>query len=574
MSTKWRLASTLCAALFAMAIGSAARGDDAKCQDGVAKGSRNVGNQEQKKNRKCVKDGAGDVDTCVDAESPKAAIKRTKLADLYATGGKCDPVPALGVNALPNDIADGTEAASGDILRAVFGDPVDGIVAGSKCDDKIAKRAGKKFDTELKAFRACVKNGAPLGSQAAVDACIAAGVNDAKAQSTVQPKLDADVAAQCLTSPPEGADDGNCNACASSAACSACIGNIVDCEACLAMNNSANGTADCDTLDDGSSNGSCPPGAPPPSCPIAAGQYTTTQLPGGTLKVYTFAAFPFPAGGTIKQDVGPGDANCVHATVVDSPGGFSAPNFCVPALGYTVSVTQTGCGIGQMDSDGGSDYKIEETNDTSDTQNADCTGAGAPTACCTGVGTGTCTGVCGLPQAGCTLGADASTRVKVTVGDGSADTCVGTGIANAIVTVPVHTTTWQDNSAGSFGACTGDGVFNAGDMVITEFDQILDFTTDEAHSSWSDLDGDGCFLAGGGPAAGQALVKGKCLDTGAGTVETVAAGGFGSTGVPQDGSFRTTLPNSVTLTGAFAGVTCGSPPAINFGGGSVDRCLP
>src|SRR5262245_37168030 len=84
--------------------------------------------------------------------------------------------------------------------------------------------------------------------------------------------------------------------------------------------------------------GSCPA----LGCPLAAGQYTTTQVSGGQLKVYTFMPFPFPAGGTIVQDVAAGTLpNCIHDTVVDFPGGFSAPNFCVPALGYTVSVTQT-----------------------------------------------------------------------------------------------------------------------------------------------------------------------------------------------------------------------------------------
>jgi hypothetical protein len=271
------------------------------------------------------------------------------------------------------------------------------------------------------------------------------------------------------------------------------------------------------------------------------------------LRVYTFAAFPFPAGGAITQDVAAASPpNCVHDTVVGFPGGFSAPAFCVPALGYTVTVTQTGCGIGQIDSNGGSDYKVEELNDTSDAS-----------------------ATCSLPDdALCTAGGDKSTRVDVTVGDSIADVCVGFGVANAIVTVPVHTFTWQDNSAGTFGACLGDGVFNAGDMIITEFDQVLDFTTDEAHASWGDIDGDGCSLAGSGPAAGQPLIKGECLDTTLMTVKTVAAGGFGSDGLPYDGSFSTSLPNTVAGPGPLSGAVCGSPPAITFAGGTDTRCLP
>src|SRR5262245_46148896 len=255
--SRTRLVSALVAACFVVAAGSAALADDAKCQDAVAKGSRNVGNQEQKKNRKCVKDGSGDISGCVTPEGAKAAIKRTKLQDLYAVGGKCDPVPAVGVNPLPNDIADDTEDAAGDIIRGIFGDPPDGVVAADKCSDKMAKRAGKKFDTELKAFRSCIKDAAPLANQAAVDACITTGVNDPKAQTTVQPKLQDDMDAQCAAFPPAGTEDGACAGCSDAASCATCIGNIVDCQACLAMKNSNNGNANCDMLDDGLANGSC-----------------------------------------------------------------------------------------------------------------------------------------------------------------------------------------------------------------------------------------------------------------------------------------------------------------------------
>ena len=322
-----------------------------------------------------------------------------------------------------------------------------------------------------------------------------------------------------------------------------------------------------------------PTATPVPGCPLAAGKYTTTQVSGGSLKVYTFMPFPFPAGGTIVQDIAAASLpDCVHDTVVPFPGGFNAPNFCVPALGYTVSVTQTGCGVGRIDSNGGSDFNILEVSDTSDTQNANCTGPGLPHTCCTGPGMGTCSGACGLPHpAGCAPSStDGSIRVDITVGNGSADACPGGGTANAIVTVPVHTVTWQDNSAGTFGACPGNGVFNMGtDAIITQFDQVLDFTTDTASHHWADIDGDGCSLAGGGPAAGQPAQTGVCLNFAPNpdTVTTVAVGGFGSTGIPNDGSFSTKLPNTVALTGSFAGDTCASPPTINFGG-LATRCIP
>lgn len=541
MRVRSRVLSALAATMFVVGMGGAARADDAKCQDAVAKGSRNVGNQEQKKNRKCVKDGAGDVTACVDAEGAKAAIKRTKLQDLFATGGKCDPVPALGVASDPDAIADGTEAASGNILKGAFGDPVDGIISGSKCHDKIAKRAGKKFDTELKAFRSCVKDAAPLASQGVLDGCIATGVNDAKAQGTVQPKLQADMDGQCdFSSPPDGLEDGDCSSCTDAATCATCIGNIVDCQACKAMNNSSNGSADCDLLDDGSSNGSC--------CNLAAGAYTLTQTVGGSLNVDGLPAFPFPAGGTIVQDVAAAGPGCKHSTVVPFPGGFAAPTFCIPALGFSTSLTQTGCGIGEIDDDGGADYTITETGDTS-----------APISC-------------SMPASSCPAPpGDSNVRVDLTVGDSVTDTCTS-GDANMIYSVPVFTTTWVDAQA-PVTCPDGDGAYDPGtDVLIVSFPQTLDFTTDVSSNSWTELEADGCFLSGAGPAGGF-LRTGTCIDRDTGAVDTAATGVIGSNGAPlYDLSFASLLPNTFSGPAAPLGVTCGSAPSIAIPG-SVTRCV-
>src|SRR6185295_11489527 len=87
----------------------------------------------------------------------------------------------------------------------------------------------------------------------------------------------------------------------------------------------------------------------------------------------------------------------------------------------TTSVTQTGCGIGQIDSNGGADYTIDERGDTSEL-----------TAC--GVVQGTC------PAAG--PAPDSSGRLDVTVGDTVTDTCSGSSLGNIVVTIPVNTLTW------------------------------------------------------------------------------------------------------------------------------------
>jgi hypothetical protein len=299
------------------------------------------------------------------------------------------------------------------------------------------------------------------------------------------------------------------------------------------------------------------------SCPITAGSYTLTQVSGGNLIVDGLPAFPFPAGGIITQDVGAPDANCVHQTVVAFPGGFSAPAFCIPGLGFTVSLAQTGCGVGRIDSDGGSDFTVTELGDTS-----------SPT-------------ICGFSQPTCTSGGaptNSNVQVDVTVGDGNPDDC-SSGTANAIVSIPVFTTTWL-----SFGGCPDpDGTFNPpGDVNIVSFPQTLDFTTDATQADWSDLDPDGCCIAGAGPASvvppcnaggtGGFSGTGTCIDlagaNAAGAdVTTVAAGAIGSAGSPlYDLTFISTLPNEISGPGEPSGATCEEPPLIDFNG-KVTRCV-
>ena len=165
---------------------------------------------------------------------------------------------------------------------------------------------------------------------------------------------------------------------------------------------------------------------------------------------------------------------------------------------------------------------------------------------------------------------DSSLRVDITVGNGAADTCPGGGTGNAIVAIPVRTTTWL---AANFTCPDSDGVFNQpGDTPILVVPQILDFTTDVSTASWTDLDGDGCSIAGAGPSSGLTRT-GSCINTGAMTVTTAATGTIGSAGSPLfDLTFATLLPNALSGPTAPMGATCTTPPTINFTGVAT-RCI-
>ncbi len=303
-------------------------------------------------------------------------------------------------------------------------------------------------------------------------------------------------------------------------------------------------------------------------CPLQPGRYTVTQVEGGTLVLSSIAPFPFPAGGAIIEEVGAADANCVHPVVVPFPDGFSSPAFCsIAPLFYTTSIAQVGCGIGAIDSDGGSDFTVQEIGDSAALTSCPCDPA-----------------VRGCPNTPgtCDAGLNNDVRIDLTVGDGHADTCTGTGTANAIVSIPVHTVTWQalPDNEGNVPCPDPDGMFNPGtDSLIVEFDQILDFTTDTASSRWQDLDGTRPGDAGCGPAAGPSarppvMGTGECLDLAARTIKTVAAGTIGSAGPPLfDLSYVSTLPNMVTGPQSTTGAVCNDPPLINLAGGTVMRCI-
>ncbi|MGH8922229.1 MAG: hypothetical protein ACRD0H_28480, partial [Actinomycetes bacterium] len=206
---------------------------------------------------------------------------------------------------------------------------------------------------------------------------------------------------------------------------------------------------------------------------------------------------------------------------------MTVPVFCVPALGASTSVTQSGCGIGEIDSDGGSDFTVTEHGDTSETT------------------------VCNVHQALCpTAGPapDSSGRIDITVGNAAADTCASGGTANALVTIPVNTLTWV---AADSSCPDTDSMYNPGtDTLLAQFPQTLDLTTDTNTAQFVDIDADGCSKSGLGPA-GPYSSTGKCIDLVGNTVSVAASGTVFSSGGPTYDLLFTTVQNA-NITGPAA----------------------
>jgi len=377
--------TTAVALLLAQGMAFGLTDDERKCSDTVNKRGRNVGNQEQKGNRTCVKDGSASIETCVAGTSSKANDQEAKLAEEYLAGGKCNPAPPFGIAVDANTAALEVTDASDAIIRGVFGDPADGLVAGDKCADAVAKRGGKKFDTAMKAFRGCAKNLGAINTIADLEGCRATAINDAKTTG-VQGKLAADMAntGKCPSFPVAGADDGDCSTAVTAGTFATCAGDIVDCQACLAMTGvigSAN-VAPCDLLDDGAANGSCggypalnigshactldtepllcvggPNNGMPCSIDFDCSPGGSCLTTGSRIDLRTQGvAFSLPADGSLTIDcdttapTGKAACDCIVN---------SFDPIVIPSIGDVCIDPVAGCPAGEIDCDGGNSLNID-----------------------------------------------------------------------------------------------------------------------------------------------------------------------------------------------------------------------
>ena len=559
------------------AFGQAQDKDQQKCINAVNKDAGKVAATQGKANSGCVKTGTkGAVTASCPTDDPKGKLSKAEgktgsdetkdclAMDLptfgYTSSGTANNAAVSNELDLLSD-----EFGSTDLSAKISTDKTIG-----KCQAAVAKDVEKVAANTQKDYIGCkktaLKGGA--GNASVLQACVN---SDGKGKiAAAVSKLQGDYGKDCGT-PGVSSTVAFGPTCSGAADVGLCLGHKAICEMCQAINGEDGLSTNCDLADDGNANGSCSGGGP--VCGITgSGRYTQTTT-GGVLKVSTFQPFQFPSGGMTIQDVGAPNAQCVSDTVIPYPGGLTVPLFCVPALGYTVQVSQTGCGIGIIDSDGGSDLTTTEVGDTSYNLNG-----------------------CAASQS-CASFVDSSGNIDVTVGDGTADTCSTGGTGNAMVSIPVNTVTWlaEDSSCPDADGAPPEG----GDTIITQFPQTLDLTSDRATASYGDLNADGCSLKGAGPAGPYTMNQicfgagnpyacctgagtgtcvgngavGQCIDFGAQTV-SVAGGGtvFSSAAPLHDLLFTTVQPANISGPTAFLGATCGSPPVINFAG-LAHRCI-
>jgi hypothetical protein len=189
-----------------------------------------------------------------------------------------------------------------------------------------------------------------------------------------------------------------------------------------------------------------------------------------------------PGCGATPGQPAPG---CLRNQCCQQPG-FTIPTFTVPLLGGLCSrLDQYRCGFGVVNSSNPQtgDNEVTKTADTSD-PGPDCeygTADDPPHKPCNTGGSGE--------------GNDLHGKVLRCVGNGVCDTPAGIHYRLA---VPSLSTTWQDSQRTPQGQCPLGSTFDPDELIITQLVLNAEFSTAGATSSFADMNGDNCAVAGAG----------------------------------------------------------------------------
>jgi hypothetical protein len=237
----------------------------AKCIAALNKTASKVLAAQGKEARRCLKGAANGLDlaaqACLvaDGKGKVAKAGQKTAAALFKCIAKPDFGPrnpaAINAAAVAEDVALTGDVFGPDLGAAAISRASD--KAGAGCQYAVLGAYEKIAASKLKAFGACKGEGLEAGSidsHHGLEACLVVMSADAKVAKRIAQLADT-VTKKCTTTDLDTAFPGSCVGAASFATC---VDARVECRVCRALAAMDNLEPDCDALDDGLPNGSCP----------------------------------------------------------------------------------------------------------------------------------------------------------------------------------------------------------------------------------------------------------------------------------------------------------------------------
>lgn len=244
----------------------------ARCSQTLLRGGERVARTASRQFRRCMSDGArgklaGTIEACLSSD-PKGRIARAQQKNLAQQARRCATPPDVG----PDDAATLDAASAGlpaDALHDAFGADLDAAVADSraesatwKCQKDVSAALEQCLAERLKAFGRCARDELAddePDTEAALELCME---RDPKGRVTRRCDAGRSRIGKLLPKcQGRGVDLSDAfPGCASDdpAIVGACLEAASACRTCLALNDGGGLAADCDDLDDGLANASCP----------------------------------------------------------------------------------------------------------------------------------------------------------------------------------------------------------------------------------------------------------------------------------------------------------------------------
>ena len=204
------------------------------------------------------------IEECLTADN-RGKVAKAKSKTEADDSKKCSAQPPDFGATNATTVNDAAVQKELDLVHAIFGLDLDAVIAPSedkfksKCQQKVTSKAKKCQDTKLKVFNECKKSALKQGAAEATDieTCIFADPEGVIAKACVD-KVAAQVRSQCVRKEVDLVDAFPGINLSDPNALVDALDQTVECLACLAVNEADDLNRDCDEVDAGVVNGSCP----------------------------------------------------------------------------------------------------------------------------------------------------------------------------------------------------------------------------------------------------------------------------------------------------------------------------